>query len=138
MKCDSLATTMKWHEISLYMHKPTSSPSRFHFHARKNGSCAIQQRKVNTLMMSIASKQLCFHITVEQQLLRSSLLSTQHRSPHRSLPDSLAKEHVRETKGWICESLCRGSAHVGEGWGAMGEGRACADGSAHAVEGGMG
>ena len=96
-------------------------------------------------MMSIASKQLCFHITVEQQLLRSSLLSTQHRSPHRSLPDSLAKEHVknrdehvREKKGWICESLCRGSAHVGEGWGAMGEVRACADGSAHAVEGGMG
>ena len=105
MKCDSLATTMKWHEISLYMHKPTSSPSRFHFHARKNGSCATQQRKVNTLMMSIASKQLCFHITVEQQLLRSSLLSTQHRSPHRSLRDSLAKEHVREKKGWICESV---------------------------------
>jgi len=37
--CDTLATTMKWHEISLYMHKPTSSPSRFHFHARKKGSC---------------------------------------------------------------------------------------------------
>ena len=51
---------------------------------------------------------------------------------------SLSKGHVRETKGWICESLCRGSAHVGEGWGAMGEVRACADGSAHAVEGGMG
>ena len=112
MKCDSLATTMKWHEISLYMHKPTSSPSRFHFHARKNGSCATQQRKVNTLMMSIASKQLCFHITVEQQLLRSSLLSTQHRSPHRSLPDSLACIGNKEGYGRVSRTCGKGKARM--------------------------
>ena len=40
---------------------------------KKERNMRHPQRKVKTLMMSVASKQLCFHITVEQQLLRSSL-----------------------------------------------------------------
>ena len=94
----------------------------------------------------------CFETTVFPHHCGTTAAKVQSPKHTASLAASLAagqpgqgtknrdvlKGHVRETKGWICESLCRGSAHVGEGWGAMGEVRACADGSAHAVEGGMG
>jgi hypothetical protein len=40
---------------------------------KKERNMRHPQRKVKTLMMSVASKQLCFHITVELQLLRSRL-----------------------------------------------------------------
>mgnify|MGYP006919684358 CR=1 FL=1 len=135
MKCDSLATTMKWHEISLYMHKPTSSPSRFHFHARKKGSCEHPTEESKD-----SHDERCFETTVfphhcgtTAAKVPSSYAHSIARcrtalAPHCSRPGSLAC--IGNKKGYGSVSrMC------GEGKGRMSKARSGAYLSAHVVEG---